>query len=306
MGLIIEAVSGVSYEDYISQNIFKPLGMDHSAASLVKSKANGLIAGYRNYFGLPIAGEPDYPPKTEKGSWTNIPAGYLSASVSDMEKYLQMYLNGGENIVGSNSINEMFYNNVPAGDGVYYGMGWNYSEEMFSKPMLWHAGLVENYTSNMFIIPDKEIAVVVLVNMNDYLVCNNLIGNVIMPLLGEEKQELPNLYLIFHFLIDMICLAIFIISAYSVFTLKKWKVKTENKKIYASDILRHIVIPVILLLLPPIMGVPYRVIWLFVKDISIVLFVNAVILITVGIYKIISIGNGFYHMQVNTYKYGRT
>ena len=34
--------------------------MNHSAASFKKSKKNGLINGYRNYFGIPIDGEPDY------------------------------------------------------------------------------------------------------------------------------------------------------------------------------------------------------------------------------------------------------
>ena len=55
LGLIIEEVSGLSYEEYVTQNIFEPLGMEHSAASLEKSKENGLIDGYRNYFGVPVS-----------------------------------------------------------------------------------------------------------------------------------------------------------------------------------------------------------------------------------------------------------
>lgn len=99
LGLIIEAVSGMTYEEYVTKNIFNPLGMEHSAASLEKSEENGLIDGYRNYFGIFAAGEPDYPGKITNGTWTNVPAGYLSSSASDMGKYLQMYLNGGEGII---------------------------------------------------------------------------------------------------------------------------------------------------------------------------------------------------------------
>ena len=285
LGLIVEAVSGMSYEQYIEQNIFEPIGMSHSAASLEKSKENGLIDGYRNYFGIPIAGEPDYPENIHKGTWTNIPAGYISSSVADMEKYLQMYLRGGDNILGSENIDRMFYDNVPADEGTYYGMGWEYAPEMFSQPVLTHAGLVENYTSNMFIFPEKGIAVVVLVNMNDYLVGNNLLGNVVMPLLGEPKQELPDLYLILHAVIDVICLVIFFISIYSFVTLKKWKTKTAEKKLFVSDILRHLILPVILLAIPPVMATPYRVIWLFAKDILLVIIFNSVLLLAVGVYK---------------------
>ena len=61
LGKIIESVSGKSYSDYVEQYIFSPLDMEHSSATFDNSKADGLIAGYRNYFGIPIAGEPDYP-----------------------------------------------------------------------------------------------------------------------------------------------------------------------------------------------------------------------------------------------------
>ena len=102
-----------------------------------------------------------------------------------MGRYLQMYLNDGENIISKESINSMFFDNVSVNDGsYYYGMGWLYSTQMYSHPMFWHAGLVENYTSNMFILSKECIGVAVLVNMNDYLVCNNLINNIINPLIG--------------------------------------------------------------------------------------------------------------------------
>ena len=123
--------------------------MEHSAASLEKSKANGMIDGYRNYFGIPIAGEPDYPQDISVGTWTNVPAGYLSSSAADMGKYLQMYLNGGNDIISKDSIDAMFYDSVSVDDDAYfYGMGWLYSTTMFHQPVLWHAGLVENYTSH--------------------------------------------------------------------------------------------------------------------------------------------------------------
>lgn len=285
LGLIIEAVSGMSYEQYIDQNIFEPIGMSHSAASLEKSKENGLIDGYRNYFGIPIAGNPNYPDKIHKGTWTNIPAGYLSSSLSDMEKYLQMYLRDGDYILSGECIDRMFYDNVPAGDGTYYGMGWNYEKKMFRNPVLMHAGLVENYTSSMFILPDERKAVVVLVNMNDYLVGNNLLGNIVVPLFGEPKRELPNLYLILHTLIDAISLVIFFISIYSVVTLKKWKTKTAKTKMLLSDILRHMILPVLLLAIPPITATPYKVLWLFVKDLTLVLIINAALLLAVGVLK---------------------
>lgn len=140
-----------------------------------------------------------------------------------------MYLNDGETIISEKSIDSMFYDNVSVDHGAYYyGMGWMYSAKTYSQPMLWHAGLVENYTSNMFIIPEKGIAVAVLVNMNDYFVCNNLMGNIINPLLGEEKQNLPNLYVILHLIIDVLCILLSMISISSLVQIRNWNKKKRK------------------------------------------------------------------------------
>lgn len=280
LGLIIEEVSGISYEEYVTEYIFKPLGMAHAAADLENAKANGLIDGYRNYFGFFVPGEPDYPTAIKSGTWINIPAGYISASATDMGKYLQMYLNGGNGIVREESINIMFYDGVPSADGTYdYGMGWQYTTEVFSRPMLWHAGLVENYISYMFIIPEEGIAVAVLVNMNDYLVGNNIIGNIIMPLLGEQRKELPDLYLILHVAIDAVYLLLCLISVLGVLSLRKYDKKKHK---YVLECFRHIILPMLLLLIPAIAKTPISVIWLFVKDLFLVLYINAAVLIVVG------------------------
>lgn len=293
LGKIVEAVSGMSYEEYAEQNIFQPLNMEHSAASLEKGMENGLISGYRNYFGIPVAGEPDYPdgssPSRDSAPYSTVPAGYISSSAADMGKYLQMYLNGGMDIISRDSIDTMFYDYVPEDEtgNDFYGMGWGYSLQ-FSQPLLNHAGLVENYTSNMFLIPEKEIGIVVLVNMNDYLVDNNLLGNIILPLLGEEKVSLPNhAYIIFHILIDLIYLVIIFVSIAPIVSIRKWKDKPKTKGLLVRDIMRHVIFPGLLLALPYILGSPLWLVWYFVKDLFFVLMFACVLLFGTGIYKVV-------------------
>jgi len=285
LGKIIESVSGDKYADYVDKNIFSPLEMYHSAATLEKSKSNGLIDGYRNYFGIPVPGQPDYP---NDSSWSTVPAGYISASASDMGKYLQMYLNGGKGIVTQDSINKMFYDFVPQDETNlnFYGMGWIYTKQ-FSKPILMHSGLVENYTSNMFLIPEIKIGIVVLVNINDYFVTNNLLTNIVMPLLGEEKQAVSNNpYLEMHILIDAIYIIITAISIYPIITIKRWKKKIKTKVLVAIDIIRHAILPIILISVPIITKTPIWIIWYFIKDLCLILIINLILLLLTGIYKI--------------------
>lgn len=284
LGKLIESVSGESYSDYVNENIFAPLSMSHTAATLEKSKENSLIDGYRNYFGIPIAGKPDYP---NAGSWSTVPAGYISSSISDMGKYLQMYLNGGMGIISQSSLGTIFYDNVPQDESgqFFYGMGWMLSKEL-SEPVLLHSGLVENYTSNMFILPESEIGIAVLVNMNDYFVDNNLLGNIVLPLLGVEKQEQSgNSYVMYHLLLNLMYLLIFIIAIYPLVSVRRWKNKNKTKGLLVLDILRHGLLPAVLLIFPNLLGVPLWAVWYFVKDLFFVLTASSAILLGVGIYK---------------------
>ncbi len=262
LGKIIESVSNESYSDYVTKNIFEPLEMNHTSATLEGSNNNGLLKGYQNYFGFPIVIETNYP---TDDSWIQVPAGFISSSVSDMGKYLQMYLNNGLDIVTEDSINKMFYDYIPQDDidRDYYGMGWVYTK-YYSKPVLTHSGLVENYTSKMFIIPESKIGVVVLVNMNDYLVTNNLMEDIVKPLLGEEKPEISNsLYIMNHLLIDTIYMVITITALYPIITIKSWKSKNKTKKLYVMDITRHLLL-----------------------SIALILIINSILMLSVGIYKI--------------------
>ena len=285
LGKIIESVSNESYSDYVTKNIFEPLEMNHTSATLEGSNKNGLFKGYQNYFGFPISVKPNYP---TENSWIQVPAGFISSSASDMGKYLQMYLNNGLNIISEDSIHQMFYDNIPQDDidRDYYGMGWVYTK-YYSKPILTHSGLVENYTSKMFIIPESNIGVVVLVNMNDYLVTNNLLEDIVKPLLGEEKPEVSNnLYIINHLLIDALYIVITIIALYPIITIKSWKNRNKTNKLYIIDIVRHLLLPILLLLIPTIISVPFWVIWEFVKDLALILIINSILMLSTGIYKI--------------------
>ena len=89
LGLIIEAVSGEKYADYIQNHIFIPLDMRHSYTSRSEARQNGLATGYRHWFGLPFPA-PELP--IPRGS---LPSGQLISCTEDMAHFLIAHLNGG-------------------------------------------------------------------------------------------------------------------------------------------------------------------------------------------------------------------
>lgn len=296
LGEIVEAVSGISYDAYVTENIFKPLKMNRSAASLRRSKENGLIEGYRNYFGIQIAGEPDYP---DENSWSHVSAGYISSSASDMGKYLQMYLKGGENIISEESIHKMFYDNVyvESNPPHYYGMGWVLTEDN-EEPILNHTGLVENYMANMLLLPESGIGLVFLVNTNDYLVTNNMMSHIsdsVVRMLMDQAPIIINSqkYLTTHLLLDGVYLILLLTALIPLLLLlrraKKKLMSIISFRTFLSVGVLNLVLPTAFLLLPRILHTPLWAIRYYVPDLFIVLVTSASMLYVGGIIKLVLI-----------------
>jgi CubicO group peptidase (beta-lactamase class C family) len=74
LALIIEAASGQSYADYVTEQIFTPLGMTHSYTTVEAARANGLAQGYSRFFGFAV-------PRTETHRAYELSDGYLNRSL---------------------------------------------------------------------------------------------------------------------------------------------------------------------------------------------------------------------------------
>lgn len=295
LGRIIENVTGCIYGEYINDNIFAPLGMSHSYTSITEAKENGLIDGYRNYFGLAVKEQVSYPDADSTG-WSSVPAGYLISSTPDMGKYLQLYLNGGSDIISEDSINTMFYDNVEISKDIYYGMGWALNNN-YSKPMLAHSGLVENYMTYMYLLPESEMGIIIMANTNDFLVANNMMNTIsdcaALMMIGEEPVWInSNLYWRNHLILDFAYLSIIVLCLLPLLRIGKWiSCWKESKSLMwlISFISVHFVIPTVILMIPAFLGVPIDVIKGFVPDVFIVLILCIALLYGTGILKLIII-----------------
>ena len=296
LGKIVEAVSNTSYESYVTENIFKPLGMTNSAATLEKSMENGLISGSENWFGFNINTTPKYPNGSD--AWISVPAGYLSASTADLGTYLQMYLSGGQGIISSESIEKMFYENVSVNADIpyHYGMGWTLINEPLKEPALRHSGLVETGMSTIYILPESEIGIAIAVNTNDYFVGKDLMDridwSVALMLMGDEPNEISGSeYVTRHLLYDFIYFTVFVISVLPLCWLHKYKKRLKTGKLaykIAALVLLHLLLPIFILLLSQIVfSTPLWVVCAFVPDMFTVIIVSSVFLFTGGIIKAI-------------------
>lgn len=169
LGLIVEAVSGESYADYIQTHIFDPLEMSHSYSSQALAKQNGLAVGHRYWFTFPSA-MPEL--AIPQGS---LPTGGLVSSGEDMAHYLIAHLNGGRygdaQLLSPEGIAELHRGGAEALEmGIsmgQYGMGW-FITEIDQIKTVWHTGNLPDFSSYMALIPAQQTGMIILVNADHY------------------------------------------------------------------------------------------------------------------------------------------
>jgi CubicO group peptidase (beta-lactamase class C family) len=122
-GYIVQRVSGEPFENYVTEHIFQPLGMTHSSFSQpLPGTLTPLVSeGYDSPSDKPVIGFELFNPA---------PAGGISSTASDMGRFGQALLNGGEldgkRILKSETLNEMWTrqfaasNQMPAMDMGFY------------------------------------------------------------------------------------------------------------------------------------------------------------------------------------------
>ncbi len=201
LGMVIQAVSGQSYEAYIQEHIFKPLEMHNSFTSQAEAQQHGMSTGYQRWFGFPVASEDlPYP----RGM---VPAGYLISSAEDLGHYLIAQNNQGRyaggSILSPQGIEVLHapavaaapdgYHKLPSGS---YAMGW-YVMEMNGTPVIAHDGDTPTFHADMILIPSGNWGIALLVNTNTVLLgddIRNLAAGVASILDGQQPIPTPTNY----------------------------------------------------------------------------------------------------------------
>ena len=290
LGEVIESVSGMSYADYLKQNVFEPLGMSDSSAS---TEARKKTLGHRNYFGIPV--DDGYVHVDSDDSWGTAASGYVCSSIEDMATYLQMYLRGGEGVLDAGSIDQMFFSSVPDPEGdTFYGMGWTSYTWDDGELVLSHAGQVENSVAQMVIIPERDMAIIVLGDESDYFGGNaafwELSDNVVDIAVGSTDVSAidPTMRSEWHLEVNLQLAVLLAVAVLPIVLFRWWRRRlgrVPEPVSWAILVCVHVILPIILWSLPSMWDVRWRDLVAFVPDVSLVLIVSIALLVGCGIAK---------------------
>ncbi|WP_066503433.1 serine hydrolase domain-containing protein [Abyssisolibacter fermentans] len=176
LGLIIEKVTGKSFEEYMKKEILDELGLNET---VLFRDENNIAKGYKYFFFRPHK----YEAPIYRG---NKPAGYFISNANDMEKWLKIQLGGDDSKLGQ-IIYDNNIDNLKVINGEFnYSCGWYYHKDK-SGTEVCHGGINPNYTSYVVLRPDDEVAVAVLTNVNSTGVIN-ICQNLATMCIGASPQ----------------------------------------------------------------------------------------------------------------------
>ncbi len=199
-GLLAQQVEGRTWEELLRARIFKPLRMDSTTTSLTElTSSSNLAVGYRT--------------RDEKGSsvvtaipYRNIdaigPAGSINSNAVDMAKWLLFNLGDGRVddsivVVQRSTLDRIHRPRVVISgrssketESIFnlYALGWMASAYR-GELLVEHGGNIDGFSALVSFLPDRNIGVVALTNMNGSPLPTVISRTVIDKLLGAPEKD---------------------------------------------------------------------------------------------------------------------
>jgi CubicO group peptidase (beta-lactamase class C family) len=147
LALVVESVSGQPFAAFLKQNIFEPLGMNHTVAF-----QHGISTVDNRAF-------------DQSNTSAVLGDGGIYSSVEDLFKWDQeLYAN---RLVSASLRQESFTpGTLNDGTRTKYGFGWNI-EPYKNLASVYHTGSTRGFRNAIFRLPDQHLAVIILTNRNE-------------------------------------------------------------------------------------------------------------------------------------------
>ncbi len=160
---IIEVVTGKSFEDFLDERLFKPLGMRDTTFWPSEEQAARIAKSYKpgaNNIGLEetTIGQLQYPLSDRKDRYP-MPAGGLFSTAADMVRFYQMLAGGGEldgrRYLSAAAVKQLTSKQTPDGVENEYGFGFSTGGDRFG-----HGGA---YSTNSYFDRKQGLIIIWLV-----------------------------------------------------------------------------------------------------------------------------------------------
>lgn len=197
-GMVVEKVTGKTWDEFVAERVFTPLGMSATSTSIKAFKPGDNVSTPHAKIDDKVASIP----------WRNIdniaPAGSINSNVLDMAQWLRLQLGGGtadgKKIFGAGVAREMHMGQTvirleggqgltyPEAHFLNYGMGWFLSDYK-GKKLIEHGGAIDGMRAEVALVPEEKLGVVILTNLNGAVVSMPLLYRIIDSYLGVPQKD---------------------------------------------------------------------------------------------------------------------
>jgi len=200
-GQIIPAVTGKSWEEYVTEKILKPLGMKTTTLSNAHFPADADVASPHSKIGGPLR------PIDFVELDNAAPAGSINSSVAEMSRWLMLQLNRGKfpdrdaHLFSEQRSREMWSAEtiLPirereaalaklAPKFAAYGLGWGLRDYQGRK-LVGHTGGVAGFVSRVMLVPEEKLGVVILTNAEDDAAFDAILFHVLDGYFGSGDTD---------------------------------------------------------------------------------------------------------------------
>lgn len=180
LGIIIEIVSGETYERFIASRILQPLGMANTGMNNGRVVIPGLATPY-HASGFSVA------PAEFIDMSTVFSAGCMYSTARDLLKWDQALYS--DLLVSQASFDETF-----GSEEANYGLGW-FLDRLHGKKRIYHGGAYRGYRSELHRFPDEGFTIILLTNY-DFVPVTKLANRLCDLMLGKDAPlpEMPGAF----------------------------------------------------------------------------------------------------------------
>ncbi|TVZ05644.1 serine hydrolase [Trebonia kvetii] len=193
-GYVVEALTGVPWEDFVRGRLLEPLGMRRTNLSVDEMLADDDHAtAYTRQEGVMVR-------VPQRPLPAIAPAGAINSSAADMARWLLAQLGGGQldgaTVMSPATAKRQLtphmlipgFGEVPGLSAYAYGLGWlngRYREHTLAM----HDGGIDGFTTHCMLLPDDGVGVVVLTNTSAAMMHWTVACRVLDELLGAEPVD---------------------------------------------------------------------------------------------------------------------
>lgn len=164
LALIIEKVSGMEYESFLNETIFKPSNMKHTGYVIPDWKNNEVANGFLNGSEAKKPNEENW---SEQGPYLNLKGnGGILTRASDLLLWSQAIQNN--TVLDEETTSKYLYPHFKWDDiYTYYGYGWGIENNDSEDKLVLHGGTSDLFATDLWMYPKKGITIIVLSNTFD-------------------------------------------------------------------------------------------------------------------------------------------